>query len=306
MPFRDSHDYKMEPAEKTAADYREHDATKLRTGNTFEQMMQKSGREFPEVFGLTRDMKTLIAISPGFDTIRQTLPIDQILLDMEEYRFQLAKTNTQQSEEELDLATVSFAIRKYLLPRETDGIASDKDTFDILDLSKYPEIPQELIERVEQIHSAQTDDTLLNIGDPYEYVNRHRDRSSVTTVEYAPENVEALQVIRTLSHALEQVKEAWTTTSWGKPTYATYAAECDEWIEMGGLEGYDRMWYEQLDRALGEAFRLSETTTTPEELNAAINAWQAARQIHSKENFIIYNKVKMLLDLKLNTIPNAD
>jgi len=26
----------------------------------------------------------------------------------------------------------------------------------------------------------------------------------------------------------------------------------------------------------------------------------------SKENFIIYNKVKMLLDLKLNTIPNAD
>ena len=47
MPFRDSHDYKMEPAEKTAADYREHDATKLRTGNTFEQMMQKSGKTNP-------------------------------------------------------------------------------------------------------------------------------------------------------------------------------------------------------------------------------------------------------------------
>jgi hypothetical protein len=63
--FKTDTDFTLTSDEIREFTYKEKDATKLRTANTLEQIMEKSAMPYSEVFGLRREMKAFLRYASG-------------------------------------------------------------------------------------------------------------------------------------------------------------------------------------------------------------------------------------------------
>ena len=155
------------------------DAVKKLTGNSPETYLENMGYSFEEVFGLDRSMKAIAALinshfegnicwffEPGIyyssdSGIENRLDKDTLYFDMAAFRNKIRKDEPELGYEALALKVVNYALEKYFRPH-------------------FDDIPQADIAYVSQFKP----DRFLNVGDPWQVVNRRLDREGSATLDY--------------------------------------------------------------------------------------------------------------------------
>lgn len=281
--FSLTHEFTVPQATVAEMQYREEDATKIRTRNTVEQLCYKTGMHYQELFGQKREMKAFLQLmkKSGIPS-RDETEKGNILLEMANLRSDIADENRDLGQDGVDSLTLEWMAQKYIYSPDSKSGTVEWS----LKRKVYPPLAPEIRQELTEILNSQEDDNFLYIGDPYEYINRKMDKGSTYTVEYSPGNQDAIQSVRTLHHVVSDVKERYDRA-------VHSSMECEEWMgpydEKEKNPEFDKRWFYDLDNELFGAIEDTKRAKSPEEINELIDKWKkvkerlAERRLHYKE-----------------------
>jgi hypothetical protein len=175
--------------------------------------------------------------------------------------------------------TLEWSVSAYISKKDSSGTVTFDDSYP-QKRTEYPPLPEETKKQLKEILEREKDDSILNIGDPFEYINRKIDKDSVTTIEYAPGADDDKQYTRTIHHVESELDDLYN--SWRRPGYSTYSSECEEWMgpeDTSDNPDYDNKWYYDIDNEVHNAIAATRQAKTSEQIGTAIENWRKVQQL---------------------------
>ena len=213
------------------------DAVKKLTGNSPETYLENMGYSFEEVFGLDRSMKAIAALinshfegnicwffEPGIyyssdSGIENRLDKDTLYFDMAAFRNKIRKDEPELGYEALALKVVNYALEKYFRPH-------------------FDDIPQADIAYVSQFKP----DRFLNVGDPWQVVNRRLDREGSATLDYESGEEAERDQVRTAGDLVGEVNERLGSDTRINSFSGAMQELYQAWSKIPEGESFDNDW----------------------------------------------------------------
>lgn len=303
-PFRPSGEYapqnnitealkpEVERTPGTVAEMVEYQTTlddeKMRRYRGWQAMMREGDSTFGEMFGYTRYQKALVELarSYGLDEQADSDIIDGVVISSNYFRTRIGTERPDLSDEEKDVEAFLHgkAVLLHRLPPadgiyRSDGSKRRGNRYHPLDTvlpseKILPQFRKLEVSGARELVAGRRDDVYVNIGDPFEWTNVHRDRRDVegnpTTylVEYSPGDASSFIGMRAPKdmvgiHQLERTTDPDNTHSTTAGVKGSVVSAMQELMEfradgLGSWNQPDSEWLDALGKVLPKACALHQ------------------------------------------------